>query len=399
MRPNMSVTDRRALLVGAGLGGLAALLPGHVWASPTGGVAGRKLILVILRGAMDGLAAVAPVGDPAYRQVRGQLALAPAGAAGGVLPLSDGFGLHPAFTGLHTAWNAGELSVLHAAATPYRDRSHFDGQDMLESGAGRVYGRQDGWLNRALALGPARNAVAVGPQVPLVLRGSAEASSWSPPRLETDVDDDTLTRLLALYEADPILRDALAMAQATRDMVGEVDSTEGRPRGLRRYEPLFEAAVRLASGPAGADCLVVSLDGWDTHAQQGAAEGQLAQRFASLDAGLGILKAGLAAAWSNTAVVVTTEFGRTVAVNGSGGTDHGTGGAAFLLGGAVRGGRMLGEWPGLSRLHEGRDLLPVNSLHSLFQGVLKEHWALSEADLRARVFTDTPLSPLAGVIA
>lgn len=330
----------------------------------------QLLVLVVLRGALDGLAAVPPLADPDYRRLRGALALPEPGAADGALPLADGFALHPKLAFLHERWAERELAVLHATSTPYRDRSHFDAQDLLESGGDRVFGADTGWLSRALARRGRGVGVSVGATVPLVLRGPGEATSWSP-SVAPPADDDTLARLADLYADDPALSADLAEATRTASLLD--GQRRGRDGGWRA---LTEAAARLLLAPDGPTAAVVSLDGWDTHANQGAGQGLLATRLGALDEALSALRAALGDAWARTAVVVATEFGRTVAVNGTAGTDHGTGGVAFALGGPVRGGRLLGDWPGLARRWEDRDLLPANDVRALFAGVLRDAWGV-----------------------
>jgi len=397
--------SRRALM--SGLGGLAlATSAGQLaFARSTGQ---KKIVLVILRGAMDGLAAVAPYADPHYRPARGRLALSLPGEVEGVLPIAEGFGLHPRLEFLHAEWRAAKLAILHAACSPYRGRSHFDGQDVLENGGDTAFGLRDGWMNRALGLLPATaspKALAIGLASPTVLRGSTPYTSWTPPT-QPDVPDSTIARLTDLYAGDTLLSPALAMALETSALV-ETQATEGLERrrgagGLGGYRTLTQAAARILSAPGGPAAAVISLDGWDTHANQGAASGSLALRLQSLDAALASLKQDLGSTWHDTVVIVATEFGRTVSANGTGGTDHGAGGAAFLLGGSVRGGRMLGDWPGLApaALLDGRDLSPVNDLRALFAGVLNQQWGLEAADLRSKVFSGgSPPSPLSGLIA
>lgn len=382
---------RRDLFAGAAAAGALSLAaPGLAFARALDPLA-RPLVVVILRGGLDGLAAVAPYADRRYRELRGALALAPPGEADGALDLGDGFGLHPALAELHALYRAGDAAVLHAASTPYRERSHFDGQDVLESGGAHVYGLDDGWLNRALQAleGAAPDALAVGAAPPLILRGDATVSSWSPSVLG-GADPDTLARLMDMYASDARLATALASAAATDALAGDMDMGDAG-RGRRRlidYDATLRPAGRLVAEGA-ATLTVASLDGWDTHANQGAAAGALAVRLAALDRGLAALKAELGAKWATTAVLVATEFGRTAAVNGAGGTDHGTGGAAFLLGGAVQGGRVLGDWPGLGRLYQDRDVPPTNDLRALFKGVLRDHWGLDRGALDARVFPDS----------
>lgn len=386
------ITRRAALMAGG-----AMLLAGSAGALTLSRQAGdRKFVLVILRGALDGLAAVAPYGDPDYRAARGKLALAPPGEPEGVLPLTEGFGLHPNLAFLHEQWKDGELAIVPACASPYRERSHFDAQDVLETGASEVFGASDGWLGRALTSLPAdlkREAVAISGSLPLVLRGSTSATTWAP-SFAPSASDDTLSRLMDLYAGDALLGPALASAIETNAIASAsgMDDFEakGRRIGPGAYQGLAEAAARLMSAEGGPAAAVLSFDGWDTHANQGAANGQLALRLAGLDAALRALKQGLGAHWTKTVVAVVTEFGRTVAENGTGGTDHGTGSAAFLLGGAVSGGKFGGDWPGLApkALFQGRDLAPANDLRSVFMAVLKEHWGLDQVKLHRAVFPD-----------
>lgn len=380
--------DRRFLLL-AGAGGLLA--PPLAFAA---GAGDRKLVLVILRGGMDGLAAVAPYQDRRYAALRGNLAL-PAEGEGAPTPIGEGFGLHPSLSFLAKTWAAGELAILHAAASPYRERSHFDGQDVLESGGAAVFAVKDGWLNRALgSLAPERRGegLAIATAMPLVLRGPAAASTWAPSRAP-EASADTIARLMDLYAGDPLLGPALAKAVETEAMVetAAMSAPEAGQRGRfgpNAYAALAQAAAQLLVAPNGPAAAVLSFDGWDTHANQGGAQGQLALRLSGLDRALEALKTGLGPAWGQTVVVVATEFGRTVAENGTRGTDHGTGGVAFLLGGAVKGGQFLGDWPGLApaALFEGRDLAPANDLRGLFASVLEQHWGLEPKDIVSRVF-------------
>jgi uncharacterized protein (DUF1501 family) len=362
-----------------------------------------RLVLVLLRGALDGLAAVPPYADPAYATLRRELALgAPGSGAGAALRLDGRFGLHPALLFLHERYGAGELAVLHAVATPYRERSHFDAQDLLENGGTRPHQLQSGWLNRALAAlerapyaRTRRSAgVALGANVPLVMRGPAEVASWSPSRLGA-LDEDTLQRVQDLYAPDPVLAQRLADALASDAIANDAtagraaSATTSRRAAGARLEETLRAAAGFLARPDGARVAVLETSGWDTHANQGSgAQGPLALRLAALDAGLRSLRDALGAAWARTAVLLVTEFGRTAAINGTRGTDHGTGAAAWLLGGAVAGGRVIADWPGLgpAALHEGRDLRPTLDLRAALKGVLAEHLHISARTLDAEVF-------------
>jgi uncharacterized protein (DUF1501 family) len=397
----MTMMTRRSVLAGGAT--LTLLAP---FAHPAWGVANpdSRFVLVILRGGLDGLAAVPPYAEPAYAQLRGALALPKPGTADGVLDLDGTFGLHPALTNLHAMYRAREALVLHAAATPYRERSHFDAQNVLEAGSTAPSASGGGWLNRALAAlrsaGRARGAVALADNVPLVLRGELAVTSWAPSQLP-ETDDDTLARVRRLYEAaDPALAASLNGALEAREIAGDAAGEGMGGRGGQAIAPLASAAARFLSAADGPRVAVLEAGGWDTHANQGAAQGPLAQRLRALDTGLQILKAELSSHWSETTVLVATEFGRTAAVNGTRGTDHGTAGCAFLAGGAVAGGRVVADWPGLAArdLHEGRDLRATTDLRALFKAVLHERFGVSESALARTVFpASDAVAPLEGV--
>jgi len=372
-----------------------------------------RFVLVILRGALDGLASVPPLGDRNYGELRRELALHAPGETGGALPLNGFFGLHPSLEFLHQCYAARELTVLHALASPYRERSHFDGQDVLENGTPRPHALQTGWLNRALAAAPAPAAreagVSLGQNVPLVMRGPAAVTSWSPSKLMA-LDEDTLSRITELYAGDALLATRLADALAANTIAAGDDGEAGMMapqtapaavRGRARYAEVVRAAagfLRRADGPKVA---VFDTSGWDTHANEGGAQGQLAARLGELDAGLATLRQELGPAWKDTAVLLLTEFGRTAAVNGTRGTDHGTATAGFLLGGAVAGGRVIADWPGLTAraLYQGRDLAPTLDVRSVLKGVLAEHLAVPARALEQQVFPESSAaSALRGLI-
>ena len=351
-----------------------------------------RFVLVILRGGLDGLAAVPPYGEGRYQRLRGQLALANPGSEGGVLELDGLFGLHPSLANLHRLYRDGDLAVAHAVASPYRERSHFDGQKVLEAGGVSPSTSDGGWLNRALAALAEENrdhdAIALAASVPLVLRGPVTVGSWAPSRLP-DTDDDTLARIRMIYEqADPELAMRLTEALNARDLAGET-GMDGMRRGGNQLAPLTTAAARFLSADDGPRIAVIESGGWDTHANQGAANGNLANRLGQLDAGIAAFKDELAdGLWDKTTILVVTEFGRTVEVNGTRGTDHGTAGAAFIAGGAVAGGRIITDWPGLGErdLYEGRDLAPTLDMRALFKGVLAEQYGVSARALETSVF-------------
>jgi uncharacterized protein (DUF1501 family) len=372
--------------------------------------AGRdpRFVVVILRGAMDGLAFAPPVADPDYAALRGDLAIGADGREP-ALRLDGFFGLNSAMPKLHARYTAGEALIVHASATSYRDRSHFDGQDVLESGLVGPGGETDGWLNRvALAL-PASDRVggaaglAASPTVPLIMRGAAPILTWSPANLRP-ATADTFDRLLQIYQhGDAELAHVLKEGLDTAALASGGMSDLGTGRGIAdAFRELAEGAGRILSKDDGPRLAALSYDGWDTHASEGAESGRLANLFAALDGALDGLATAMAPVWRDTVVAVATEFGRTARTNGTDGTDHGTATAALLLGGAVRGGRVLADWPGLkeSALFEGRDLAPTMDLRAVFKGVLRDHLGLDQRMLGTTVFPGSlAVLPQAGLVA
>jgi uncharacterized protein (DUF1501 family) len=388
------MTTRRFILKTMAAAGAVA-----VWDAPFGFAfasvpTDRRFIVVILRGALDGLAAVPPHGDKDYAAVRGTLAIS------NPMDLDGFFGLNPALTNMKAMYDAKEVVIFHNICSPYRDRSHFDGQNVLETGGTGAHVLQDGWLNRALApmgLGDGGRALAVAQTPPLLLSGPARATSWMPATLPAP-DEAFLERLRMLYAQDLVLLASLNSAlDLQRQARGAMDDPSAKPgtggagNGYGNLTPLFAGAGKLLAADDGPRVAVLDAGGWDTHFNQGASDGQLARRLQALDAALDALKTALGPAWAKAAVVMATEFGRTVHVNGSGGTDHGTGGAAFVLGGAVAGGRLQAEWTGLgaAALQDGRDQPPRTDLRSLFKGLLADHMGVSNAALEGVVFPNS----------
>ena len=358
--------DRRLFLAsGSAAGAFALLAAPHL--ALAAAATDRRFVFIIQRGAADGLAIVAPTGDPGFAAARG--ALAEDNAAD--TKLDSMFALHPALAQTGALYGAGEALFVHAVASPYRDRSHFDGQNVLETGGDAAYKLSDGWMNRLLGLLPAAEAraIAVSATVPVALRGRREVSSYAPSALP-DASDDLLVRVAGLYEGDAQLHPLWTQAMATRTLAGDLTASGGA-----NAKATGELAARLLSGEGGARIALIETGGWDTHSGQRV---RLAAQLRGLDALIGALKAGLGADWSKTMVLVATEFGRTVAANGTGGTDHGTASAAMLLGGAVKGGRVISDWPGLGAgsLYEGRDLKPTLGLDALIANALGQHYRL-----------------------
>jgi uncharacterized protein (DUF1501 family) len=390
-------TRRYFLALSAGLFAIAGL-PGAVFAAMPGD---RRLVLVLLRGALDGLAAVPPLGDAHYAEKRGAIAL----VRGACLALDHGFALNPGLRALEPYYRKGELLIVPASGNGYRTRSHFDAQDLMECGLSSKTHETDGWLNRALALvqkGDKRLGLAVGGAVPLVLRGAVPVASWEPAHFRP-ADSDFLAALGALYARDPLLGPALRLGLNTQTMSDEVlggdQSMGGRGFGPKSFAPLAQAAGRLLGAPDGPRIAALDMYGWDTHVGQGTESGRLFENLAGLAAGLDALAQALGPAWSKTVVLAVTEFGRTVAVNGTNGTDHGTASVMFVMGGAVKGGRLYGDWPGLEKLQDDRDLRVATDSRGVIKGVLRDHLGIDATSLAGKVFPDVPgLKPADGLI-
>ena len=372
-------TSRRQILRSAAMLGLMGSVPRIAFAA--GAASDKRFIFILQRGAADGLSLLAPVGDPDFGRQRGALAEVTGGTpVGGSM-----FRLHGALANVAALYGAGQARFQHAVATRYRDRSHFDGQNLIEGGGARPYAHNDGWMNRLAAMLPApeASALAITQAVPLILRGTAPVSSYAPTRLP-QASDDLLARVGALYADDAMLHPLWEEAMQTRAMVGDLGGDMGR-NGAQ----LGELAARLMAGADGARIVMLESGGWDTHSGQ---QGRLNAQLRGLDALIGALHSGLGDAWRDTLVIIATEFGRTVAVNGTGGTDHGTGALTMLLGGNVAGGgSVTGDWPGLGHraLYPGRDLMPTAVLENLVSDALSHHYDMDIARLSAQLFPET----------
>lgn len=338
----------------------------------------RRFVFVIQRGAADGLNTVVPYADPAYAALRRDLAIDPAAAT----KLDGTFALHPSLQEFGRLYAQGQALFVHAVSSPYRDRSHFDGQNVLESGGTAPYQLKDGWMNRLVALLPKRGkeAIAFAPTVPLALRGAADVSSYAPSALPA-ASDDLLVRVQQLYEGDAQLHALWSAAMDAQGMAG------GAGQGGNRQDPaeLGHVAANFLAQPQGPRIAMIETNGWDTHSAQNP---RLAAQLRNLDTMVGALREGLGAAWQQTVVLVATEFGRTAAANGTGGTDHGTASAALLAGGAVQGGRVLADWPGLATgaLYEGRDLRPTQDLDALIAATAADAFALDRERVARALF-------------
>lgn len=359
--------DRRTFLGGMCFGGLATFgLPAVRFAQ----VPGRgKLVFVLLRGGFDGLAAVVPVGDPDYAAIRGRMAFARS-----ELSMLDGdFGLVSGLTPWQVLWEKQELVALQAMAIPYRTRSHFDGQAILETGLSRPEGSSDGWLNRLLqVMGGERSGIAVAAGLPRSLSGTHPVATWSPAQLGA-VDDAYLDRLAVLYRADPRLHDRFEAAIQLREAAPSMEGARVARGGVGgRVAPVMTAAARFLREPDGPNVAALEFSGWDTHANQGMQGGQLDRLLGQLAEGVLTFRDEMGSAWRDTTLVIMTEFGRTARPNGTQGTDHGTAGAGFVIGPGVARSSVISDWPGLSdrSLYEGRDLRPTLDTRAVLKGVV-----------------------------
>ncbi|MBT8337796.1 MAG: DUF1501 domain-containing protein [Gemmatimonadetes bacterium] len=378
--------DRRSFLERAGMcfGGVATFgYPTVRFASvPEPG----RLVFVLLRGGFDGLAAVVPTGDPDYAGLRGAMAF----DAGDLVSLESGFGLAPGLAPLRAFWDDGELMALHAMAIPYRTRSHFDGQAILETGLDRPEGSSDGWLNRLLQVMEGdRSGIAVAAGMPRSMIGDHPVSTWSPVELGA-VDDAYLDHLHLLYRSDRRLFNRFEAALQQRDLTAEAGMGEGMDGegGMQRpgrpgtdVASLFRAAARLIRPETGPNVAALELSGWDTHANQGLAGGALDRLLGRLAEGLLAFRDEMESAWANTTVVVMTEFGRTAQPNGTRGTDHGTAGAGFVIGPRIARSAVVADWPGLGErdLYEGRDLTPTTDTRAVLKGIVTGAFDLTAA--------------------
>ena len=401
--------SRRAFLGGTGALFAWANMPKFAFAA---GNRDARFICIVLRGALDGLSTVAPYGDPDYAGLHGSIALAADGPMP-ALPLDGFFLLNPAMPNFARLYKDGQALAVHAVATPYRERSHFDGQDVLESGQAGPNLAESGWLNRLVGSLPAGDAVTrqgclgVGAVAPLIARGPAPIMGWAP-QFAPRATSDTAMRLLDLYAArDPVLGVALHQGLETDKLASgdPMNAAMGKPRGgpdnPQGMVQVAEGAARIMAAEDGPRIAALALEGWDTHAREGGATGRLATLLGGLDGALAAFEQGLKPYWKDTAILVVTEFGRTVRINGTDGTDHGTGTVALLVGGAVKGGRVIADWPGLkpTQLYQNRDLMPATDLRAVFKGVLTDLYGASQGVLGERVFPGSlGVAPMAGLI-
>ena len=419
---------RRDLLLSAG----AALVPlgGGAWAAagaggprtagPSGGSGAQLLVVVLLRGAVDGLNIVVPYGEEAYYAARPTIAIAkPDAGEGASLALDAHFALHPALAELMPLWREKQLAFIHAAGSPDPTRSHFDAQLFVENGTPGRRVTADGWMNRLLAALPGAAdgapgptaAVVIGPTLPHILKGRLPVANLplgpaAANKLAID-RPEVAQAFDRLYTAnDPIGRAYRQGRAARTELIAGLNTEQQMADNGAPLPNAFPAqAARLAgliAGNRNIRLAFVSLGGWDTHVRQGSHKGQLADRLRPLGEGLAALAQGLGGEWANTVVIVLSEFGRTVQENGDAGTDHGHGNAIWVLGGPVRGGRVYGQWPGLApaALYEGRDLAVTTDYRGALAAVLARHLRISDRGLTEIFPGFTPArSDIDGIVA
>lgn len=393
--------DRRGFLFGgAALGCSLAASPFMTPVALASGPWDNRLVIIVLRGAMDGLDAVRPLGDPDYAALRPTL------NDGKALALSDFWGLHPGLSDLMPLWQAGQMGVMHAVSTPYRDgRSHFDGQDILEAGSLQINGGAGGWLNRMMSVVPgmtAETAYALGQENMAILQGPAPHLRWAPEAkfdlspqmrrlLELTLHDDAMFRdaaLQAVSIADSLATEAMAAEGDDLDMM-MAPAKPGSEANLAQF-----AAARLREDTRIAS---FSVNGWDTHQAQANSLPKTLQRLSQT---ILTLRDGLGPVWDKTAVLCMTEFGRTARENGTRGTDHGTGGAMIYAGGALRGGQVVGRWPGLAEadLFERRDLMPTGDVRAAAGWVMQDLFGLTATQVQQIVFPGLDLGNAPGFL-
>ncbi len=391
--------SRRSLIASAIASGMGATFLGVAGGAAAADFAKKKLVVIIQRGACDGLSLAPPIGDPDYQALRGAIAI-PADKA---LKIDATFSLHPKLAATYALMQNNQARIAPAVAIPQRIRSHFEAQDLLETGGAQLYSSTTGWLNRTLqAAQPERkiDALSIGAQEPLILRGPVQAQSWSPGGRLNVATNRVATVLMDLYASDPLLASALATGLATENRIDVINGGKAPTGG--DVKAFANTAAKFLTAPGGPSIAVLSLDGFDTHARQGAADGQLAQRLMLVDQVIDGLRLGMGEEWKNTVVVMATEFGRTAHINGTGGTDHGTASCMVLAGGALKSGGIIGDWPTLQggRLFENRDLAPTLDVRSVFKGVLMEHMGVDQRALDNMVFPNSAAAqPVRGLVA
>jgi uncharacterized protein (DUF1501 family) len=371
------IINRRSLITHGLFSAAAISVPQMSWAAAE---TEHRFIFILQRGAADGLAILAPTGDPKLLSARGEVAE----RAQEGTKLNDFFTLHSALKTGAALYAQKQAVFAHALASAYRERSHFDGQNVLETGGSRPYGRSDGWMNRLLTLLPKgeNKALALASAIPPALRGPIQVASYAPSRLP-DANAALMERVSMLYGEDKELAPLWASALETENMAGMMDGIGGR-----QGADVGKLAANLMREADGARIMMIETSGWDTHSQQ---QARLTQGLKGVDDMVEAIRTGLGPTWNKTLVLVATEFGRTVATNGTNGTDHGTAFAAMLFGGSLaKGGHVMADWPGLAQgqLYEGRDLKPTARFEGFVADTLAAHYGIDAARMRRTLFPD-----------
>ncbi|MGI9887467.1 DUF1501 domain-containing protein [Vibrio chagasii] len=387
--------NRRQFMGMAAAVGVSAMLPFPSFAKTR---SDNIFVWISLRGAMDGLNVVVPHADPDYADLRPNIGLKP----NQLLKLDSFFGLHPSLKSCHQWYENKELSFVHACSTAYRERSHFDGQKILENGTSDPF-YTVGWLNRLLTLSSEQyDGIAIDSGLPLIMQGESTVASWYPNRLKTR---DKQTELLEeLFQSDQML-------SANFESVMKIDELVGDQGVGKQFKSLMSKTGDILSAENGPNIAALELGGWDTHANQGSVNGRLSNQLKTLDEGLAALKESLGSRWNNTVIIAASEFGRTAKENGTKGTDHGTGNVMLVAGGAMvnkesglsssdaSGGQVIASWPGLSPkdLYQGRDLKPTTDMRGVIKGVLGEHLSINTEQLNT-IFPDSEMVKPLGII-
>ncbi|MDO6640704.1 DUF1501 domain-containing protein [Shewanella sp. 5_MG-2023] len=342
----------------------------------------KNIVWVILRGALDPLHTIVPLKEPNFSQLRPTLA---DNVANSKLVLNPQFSLNPVLTNMHQWYLDKQLLPIVAVSSGYPERSHFAGQDFLESG-GELKELESGWLGRAISASldhKNNSAIAISNAIPISLRGSDSVNTWYPTKGEP-ADEDIYQQLAVLYQQDKKLSQNLMDGISLKEM-----AMRGGGNKSRKFVALAKACGNFLTQSDEIDCAMLEMGGWDTHSNQ---HSRLNRQLSQLDKGLEALKSALVNQWQNTVIIVATEFGRTVKENGTYGTDHGTGSAMFIAGGAVKGGKVLGQWPGLKpeQLFQNRDLQPTSNSFSWISTVMQQHWQLTTEEINHILPNNTP---------
>ncbi len=373
--------NRREFVMGLSAAGLLSGFSKLSLAAPG---TGNRMLVLMLRGAMDGMDALRPIGDSKFSALRSAIT----DHADIGFKISSEYALHPSLTYANTLFQKKQLLPIVAVAPPYRLRSHFDAQDCLENGTDKPGGARDGWLDRCVRAMPGSEGLALAAVMPLIFRGGGKVTNWSPP-LRQAADDGLLQRLQTLYANDEVLSENFAKAlQGEQGGMADSNGMNHAARGAGQLTSMMTSAGGFMSKANGPRIAFVEDTGWDSHRGQAA---QLKRKLAELDAGLKAFNNAATSIWSQTVVMIVTEFGRTAALNGTAGTDHGTGGVMFLSGGAMSGGRVMGQWPGLAanELHEGRDLRTTTDMRSVFKSIAAKHLNIAESAIENQIFPNS----------